>query len=141
MPPQYTLIDARAAGLLLRRRTPHGWRWLLLRGRGHHEWGFPKGHLDPGESFVAAALRECAEETGIGLVALDADQQELHYTLLDGRRKVVIYFGACTEVSEVQLSKEHVAYEWCDASAVLARVTHDTLRALFARHRAHLDPA
>lgn len=141
MPPLYAVIDARAAGLLLRRRTASGWRWLLLRGRGHHEWGFPKGHLDPGEGFAAAALRECAEETGIGLVALDADDQELHYVLPDGRRKMVVYVGATTSIETVQLSKEHLDHAWCEGEEVLTRLTHGTLRALFARHRAGLATA
>ncbi|MFM2090595.1 MAG: hypothetical protein RLZZ127_1084, partial [Planctomycetota bacterium] len=45
-----------AAGLVLRRPVGSGWRWLLLRGRHHGEWGFPKGHLDPGETPWQAAL-------------------------------------------------------------------------------------
>jgi 8-oxo-dGTP pyrophosphatase MutT (NUDIX family) len=30
-------------------------------------WGFPKGHVEPGETPEAAALREASEETGIAL--------------------------------------------------------------------------
>ena len=39
-------------------------RVLLIRQRSG-EWVFPKGHLDPGEDHVAAALREVEEETGV----------------------------------------------------------------------------
>lgn len=37
---------------------------LLIR---HHDgtWVFPKGHIDPGESQLEAALREVAEEAGV----------------------------------------------------------------------------
>jgi 8-oxo-dGTP diphosphatase len=31
---------------------------------GRDDWSFPKGKLDPGESFEACALREVHEETG-----------------------------------------------------------------------------
>ncbi|CAN5153745.1 hypothetical protein BH20ACT5_BH20ACT5_25570 [soil metagenome] len=33
--------------------------------RGRLLWSLPKGHLEPGESFEQAAVREVAEETGI----------------------------------------------------------------------------
>src|ERR1700752_2975610 len=33
--------------------------------RGRLLWSLPKGHLEPGESAEAAAIREVAEETGI----------------------------------------------------------------------------
>lgn len=127
-------IDARASGLFLRRRVDSGWHWLLLRGRSHGEWGFPKGHLDPGEGLLAAALRECAEETGIGLVALDAAAYELMYELTDHRRKIVTYFGATTAQDTVTLSKEHQASAWCPGDVVLKRLAHANLRSVFADH-------
>ena len=46
------------------RCTPAGPRFLLIRDQ-HHNWGFPKGHLDPGEIPEQAARREVGEETGI----------------------------------------------------------------------------
>ena len=33
-------------------------------------WGFPKGHVEPGETPEAAAMREISEETGIPLESL-----------------------------------------------------------------------
>lgn len=43
-----------------------GRRGLLLhRHRRLHRWLQPGGHLDPGEGPAEAAVRECAEETGL----------------------------------------------------------------------------
>lgn len=39
-------------------------RVLMMRRRGEDTWGFPGGGVEPGESWVAAAERECLEETG-----------------------------------------------------------------------------
>ena len=45
--------------------------WLLMQERGDdalHDpgrWGYPGGDLEPGEDFVAAAVRELQEETGL----------------------------------------------------------------------------
>ncbi|MBS3965703.1 MAG: NUDIX domain-containing protein [Truepera sp.] len=45
-------------------------RVLILR---HHrgEWVFPKGHIDPGETPLQAALREVEEEAGVQAACLD----------------------------------------------------------------------
>jgi 8-oxo-dGTP diphosphatase len=49
------------AGVFLRNRNG---RALLMRRAGEDAWGIPGGGLEPGESWEAAALRECREETG-----------------------------------------------------------------------------
>jgi 8-oxo-dGTP pyrophosphatase MutT (NUDIX family) len=49
------------AGVVLR---DHDSRVLLMRRVGEETWGIPDGGLEPGESWAAAALRECREETG-----------------------------------------------------------------------------
>ena len=52
-----------SAGFIIVRRAPEGWRYLLLRCFRY--WDFAKGELDPGETPLAAAQREVAEETGL----------------------------------------------------------------------------
>lgn len=42
-----------------------------LRDPSKSYWGFPKGHLDVGESSKEAALREVKEETGLEVEILD----------------------------------------------------------------------
>lgn len=120
-----------AAGLVLRRPVGSGSRWLLLRGRNHGEWGFPKGHLDPGETPWQAALRECAEESGIASVVAEGRDWELHYTLPSGKTKIVHYFPAKTRAEQVVLSPEHTEFRWTDAPTTLAMLPHDNIRALF----------
>lgn len=123
-----------AAGLILRRCTGAGDRWLLLRGAKHGEWGFPKGHQDPGETTAATALRECVEETGIALLAIEGEPLELHYRLPDGRSKSVVYFPALTSCQAITLSHEHDDCGWMSAEAVLRSLPHANLRTLFSAY-------
>jgi 8-oxo-dGTP pyrophosphatase MutT (NUDIX family) len=54
-----------SAGGVIFRRDPDGTpRYLLIRD-SYRNWGFPKGHLEPGEPPADAARREVAEETGL----------------------------------------------------------------------------
>lgn len=38
---------------------------LLVKGKKSQKWGFPKGHMELGESEEQTAVRELLEETGI----------------------------------------------------------------------------
>ena len=124
----------RAAGLLLRRESDGRRRWLLLRNRKRREWGFPKGHAEPGESDLETALRETAEECAIAVLAVGVPHRELLYRLADGGLKRVTYIPARTSVSRVALSPEHDQSGWFDARGVLDRLPHDSLKALFLAH-------
>ena len=58
-----------SAGGIVFRRFPEGFRFLLIKDC-YKNWGFPKGHLEDGETPAQAALRETKEETGLEQVAL-----------------------------------------------------------------------
>lgn len=60
--------EVSAGGVVFRRRTD-GPRFLLIRDSYGH-WGFPKGHLESGETPAQAAMRETTEETGLGALVL-----------------------------------------------------------------------
>lgn len=59
-----------SAGGVVFRRGPDGVvRFLLIRD-SYENWGFPKGHLEPGEPPASAARREVTEETGLDELVL-----------------------------------------------------------------------
>ena len=82
----------RAAGGVVRRRVGRLGRRhvevILIHRPRYDDWSFPKGKLDDGEGFEAAALREVEEETGLAC-RLVADLGETRYADRRGREKVV----------------------------------------------------
>jgi ADP-ribose pyrophosphatase YjhB (NUDIX family) len=63
-----SVSSIRSAGAVVLRLDAAGELEALLVGGTPHEpdhWSFPKGHLEIGEGWEAAALREVQEETGL----------------------------------------------------------------------------
>lgn len=54
-----------SAGAVVVRRGEGGAIDVLLIEDSYGNWGFPKGHVEAGETSEEAALRECSEETGL----------------------------------------------------------------------------
>lgn len=81
-----------AAGVVLIRDGEHGPEVALIHRAYRQDWSLPKGKVDPGEHVVAAAVRECDEETGlVPILGVPLPRQE--YTAL-GQPKVVDYWAA-----------------------------------------------
>jgi 8-oxo-dGTP pyrophosphatase MutT (NUDIX family) len=55
-----------AGGLIWRRHEPGGRvEVVLVRPTGRDTWVLPKGHVEPGEAVIDAAVRESCEESGL----------------------------------------------------------------------------
>lgn len=64
------MIRVFSAGGIVFKKDQDGLHFLLARNQSMTRvrvdyWGFPKGHLEEGESSEKAALREVLEETGV----------------------------------------------------------------------------
>ena len=85
----------RAAGGVVRRRVGRLGRRrveiIVIHRPRYDDWSFPKGKLDDGEGFEAAALREVEEETGLACRLL-TDLGETNYPDRRGRPKLVRYW-------------------------------------------------
>jgi bis(5'-nucleosidyl)-tetraphosphatase len=115
---------ALSAGVAVVHEAPGGPRFLLLRSFRH--WDFPKGMVEPGESPLAAAKREVAEETGIEDLDFHWGEQYVE-TGPYSHGKVARYYLARSAGTEVELRvnpllghPEHSEYRWCPREQALA---------------------
>ena len=118
-------------------------RTYLLLDYGKH-WDYPKGHVDPGESDLDAAMRELKEETGIATVDLiPGFAREIAYFFRHPRRglvrKEVILFLAETKSKKTTLSHEHVGFEFLPFDEALQRVTFPNAKQILREAEDHLN--
>lgn len=93
MSPTQAPAVVEAAGALVWRVRLQRLQVALVHRPRYDDWSWPKGKVDPGETILAAATREVAEETGHDVV-LGVPLPGLEYALSDGRRKRVHYWAA-----------------------------------------------
>lgn len=80
---------------------------ILLQNRVKRDWqGYtlPGGHVEPGESFVDAVMREMKEETG--LTVIDPKLAGVKQFPIDGGRYVVLLFKAVKYEGTLRSSDE-----------------------------------
>lgn len=108
---------------------------LLLEHGTAHFWGFPKGHIEPGESHLQTAVRELKEEINLDIVQFLCEEPiESRYTfqkqgnLVD---KTVYYFPAVVAGSLQIQESEIGGAKWVPHENVLNLLTYDADRIVF----------
>ena len=74
--------------------TLNGEYLYLLIKQENGDIGFPKGHIEKGETEIEAALREILEETSIKANIIGDFREEVSYVMPNGKNKTAVYFTA-----------------------------------------------
>lgn len=111
---------------------------LIHQQKGH--WGFPKGHVEKGETEEMTALREIKEEVGLD-VRIDTGFREVTtYSPYPGVIKDVVYFIAhLAGKDNIKLQREEViGYEWATPQGARNALTFRGDRELIEKALAYI---
>lgn len=79
---------------------------VLVLGHVDGAWVFPKGHIEPGESSEAAAVREVEEEAGVSAALVpDAPTWTTRYRNSRGALREITWYACTTDATEVRLTE------------------------------------
>lgn len=105
---------------------------LVHRPR-YDDWSLPKGKLDPGETFEAAALREIEEECNLRC-ELHEELQSDEYNVRKGKKLVRWWRMSVVEDLGFEPDDEVDELRWLPTRDAKAIATYDHDRLLIARH-------
>ena len=134
MPLIPSKVTVSAGGVVINRQ-----RMVLVVNQNGTSWSLPKGHVDPGEEPLQAAIREIMEESGI------TDLQFLHTLGAYGRFKlgkntgedkqewkVLLFFLFKTKQNELNpKDPHHPQARWVHPDEVEALLTHPKDKAFY----------
>jgi 8-oxo-dGTP diphosphatase len=121
----------RAAGGIVLRHGQAGIELLLVHRTRYEDWSLPKGKLEPGESWPAAALREVEEETGLRCL-LGRELGHSDYADAKGRPKRARYWAMVAPGAEATAANEVDAVRWAGFAEAAERLSYDRDRRFVA---------
>ena len=96
-------------------------------------WGFPKGHVEDGETEVETAIREVKEETNVDIVVDENLRFVNHYITDKNVDKTVIFFVAhpIDNLNIIAQEAEIKEIEWVDIDSVEDKLTFDNTKEMW----------
>lgn len=100
----------RSAGFVIVREDGNKWEVLGLLVWGKID--IPKGHVDPGESDLETAIRECYEESSIEIVpSRDMRWGDVSYVAERKHKDVVVYVASTDQEAIIRPNPKTKQYE------------------------------
>ena len=94
--------------------------------------GFPKGHVEKGETEKETAIRETKEETGLDIKIISDKRYTQSYIVKENVHKDVVFFIAKLENNNEKRQVEEIEeILWIDINEVENILTYDSLKELW----------
>ena len=105
---------------------------LLVYEKNRNFWGFPKGHMEDGETEIETALREVKEEVGLD-VEIDKERRyTLNYVIRDEIDKTTVLYIAKAKNDEIIMQENEIEnIRWCSFEEALNTLTFDNWKEMF----------
>lgn len=113
--PQYKIecLYESSCGAVVFRDIKGEVRYLLIKNKRSAHWGFPKGHIEAGETKKETAIREVLEETGIHVKIIDGYESISKYKIQNRIEKCVSIFVGTTTDTYTSIQPEEISdYIW-----------------------------
>ena len=111
-------------------------RYLLIKNKRSAHWGFPKGHIERGETKEQTALREVQEETGLRVKLIEGFSCLSKYRV----EKTVTIFAATTPSTVIHMQKEEIEdYIWLTYDRALSLLRFDNDKSILIAAHDFLD--
>ena len=95
-------------------------------------YGFPKGHVEIGETEKETAIREVKEETGLDIKIIYYKRYTQSYIVKENVHKDVVFFIAKLENNNEKRQVEEIEeILWIDINEVENILTYDSLKELW----------
>jgi 8-oxo-dGTP pyrophosphatase MutT (NUDIX family) len=109
---------------------------ILLIFQQNGFWGFPKGHVEEGETEAETAVREVFEETGLWVEINEENRFEFSYDIkdLNIHKTVVLFTAKVVDDSRFKKQDEEVAeMDWFKEDDVEDRLTFEDWKAVWRK--------
>jgi len=124
------MLDEKSCGAVVFIKNAEVNYLLLLYEAGH--WDFVKGNVEPNESEKDTVIRELREETSIADAQfIDGFREKITYFYRrqgNTVHKEVVFFLIETHTRKVELSYEHVGYDWLDYPHAMEKLTFENAK-------------
>lgn len=126
-----------SAGGIVFRLSEQGTQYLLIKD-SYGNWGFPKGHLEDGETPAEAAERETAEETGLAQLVLRGPIRVIDWHFRFRGRHIHKYchfflFESADGEPSPQVEEGITAFRWEPLDQALEALSYDNARGVLKR--------
>ncbi len=107
---------------------------LVCEKRRNNFWGFPKGHIEHGESEVETALREVKEEVGLDVEIFKDKRYIINYIVDNRIDKTSVFYLAKPKNEKITIQESEIAdVRWCEFYEALDLLTYDNSKEMLKK--------
>lgn len=130
----------KSCGVVIYRKINKNIEYLLICQKNDSHWGFPKGHVEDGETEEETAVREVYEETGLKVSLLDNFRVTDKYFVKRATMKEVVFFIGIPYVGDVIMQPEEIDdYKWLDREKALSVLTYESSKKIIVKAEEFLN--
>jgi len=125
-----------SCGAIVFRKINGVYRYLVIKNNRSAHWSFPKGHVEPGETYEQTAKREVLEETGLHIKIIPGFRETSQYMIQNRISKSVFLFVASTKDTNTIIQESELEdYAWLTYETCMERMRFDNDRTILTNAR------